>query len=263
MLLLSQQARLEVSRRGDMNEFVNSRITTDVFEKWNKVQESKDADASASVGFSFDYDGAGHFHKTSGDIKITKEGLVLTLNAAYVGDQVEDQLASALGKKRGLQSATISVPINQSSRDYYFLVDVLSASERIGVPISGEYLDAYLADYLGETEATAGLSAYDRKYRTRPAMWSDSDRGITAKLVTTMTDYNSHTELSDHFSRDEISFWGPLPKALHVEEGSEPKGNQPKIVITIEPKGDPFDQATSDATDAIVKGYITNLEEAA
>lgn len=68
---------------------------------------------------SYDYDGQGSFHKTSVEIQdITSvdeeasDGLyLLSLNAAYVGKGVEDDLAEYLGVEQGLQRKSVHVKL--------------------------------------------------------------------------------------------------------------------------------------------------------
>ena len=63
---------------------------------------------------SYDYDGQGVFHKTSVEItalKEPKDAYLLSLNAAYVGKEVEDGLAAHLGVEQGLQRKSAKIQI--------------------------------------------------------------------------------------------------------------------------------------------------------
>lgn len=62
---------------------------------------------------SYDYDGQGRFHKTSVDVAFDRENnaLVLGLSAAYVGDKVEEELATALGTERAISSMGVKVEL--------------------------------------------------------------------------------------------------------------------------------------------------------
>ncbi len=246
-----------VARSGDMRQFVQDRITGQVQDKWKRVQKSRHQDAEERVGFSFDYDGAGHFHKTGGDVTITKQGLELTLHAAYVGDRVEDQLASAMQTKRGLRSATITVPINQTERDGYFFVDVKAACEKLGIPVSDEDVGKYIGDYLFENDESP-RSSYDRKYGKQPVLWEDEATGVTVDLVTERHDYDSDTDLGAFFQHDNTAIWGPLPK--EVRRVSSDGKNTPKLRVMVKPTGNPFAPETTELTDDIVRSYMMKLQ---
>ena len=249
-----------MARRGDMGEFVQSRIMESVQAKWQAVQKSRKSDANESSHFSFDYDGAGHFHKTFGDVKITKGGLELTLGAAYVGDQVEDQLASALGKKRGLQNATIEVPVNQSEREGYFFIDVKGVCDKLGIPVTEQDVATYLDEYLGDQDDNDPRTRYDKQWGRQPALWQDKATGVSVILVTQRHDYDSSTDIDKFFSHDGTSVWGPLPKEIrHIGDS---KKNLPKIKVIIEPSGNPFDEETTKRTDETIRSYMSKLEEA-
>lgn len=244
------------ARSGNMREFVSSRITNEVQDKWKRVQKSRNNDTSERAHFSFDYDGAGHFQKSNGNISITKNGLELTLSAAYVGDQVEDQLASALQTKRGLRSAEIAVPINQTERDGYFFIDVQAACERLGIPVAEGAVEGYLRAYTFEDEEVP-KSSYDRKYGEQPVLWEDAATGVTIDLVTERRDYDSDTDLDDYYGHDSMALWGPLPKEVRL--ASKDKAT-PKLRILVKPTGDPFSEETAQRTDEIVRSYMSRLE---
>ncbi|OGL30913.1 hypothetical protein A3F37_00530 [Candidatus Saccharibacteria bacterium RIFCSPHIGHO2_12_FULL_41_12] len=251
------------ARSGDMREFVSNRITSKVQDKWNQLQKKRAKATSESVHFGFDYDGAGHFHKTNGEVEITKDGVGLTLSAAYAGDQVEDQLASALGMKRGLRNATIEIPVNQTERDGYFFVDVKAVCDKLGIPVSEQDVADYLEDYLGDKD-DAPKAKYQRysKYGSRqPAIWQDEATGVSVILETERRDYDSSADLDNFFGHDGTSVWGPLPK--EVRRTSDSKKNTPKIRIVVEPVGDPFDEATTQRTDVVVRTYMSRLEQSA
>ena len=245
-----------MARSGDMLEFVQTRIMEQVQDKWKAVQRSRKPDASETVHFSFDYDGAGHFHKTHGEVAITKDGLVLTFGAAYVGNRVEDDLASALGQKRGLRSTTIEVPVNQTEHDGYFLIDVKAVADKLGVPVSDEVVSQYLREYLGEDTETP-RSRYDKKYGKKTPLFEDAATGVRVDLVTDAHDYDTDTDLDDYFGHDSTSVWGPLPKSIRYSEAR--KESIPKLRIIVEPAGNPFDEETAQRTDEIVRGYMSKL----
>lgn len=245
------------ARSGDMREFVQDRISSKVQDKWKRVQKSRHQDEEERVGFSFDYDGAGHFHKTGGDVTITKNGLELTLHAAYVGDKVEDDLASALGTKRGLRSATIEVPINQTEREGYFFVDIKAACERLGIPVTDEAVTRYMSEYLFEGDG-APTSSYDRKYGKQPVLWEDEATGVTVDLISERHDYDSDTDLDTFFGHDDTAIWGPLPK--EVRRVSSEGKNTPKLRVLVKPTGNPFAAETTERTDDIVRSYMMRLQ---
>ncbi|HPR09577.1 hypothetical protein KDA06_02665 [Candidatus Saccharibacteria bacterium] len=247
-----------MARSGDMREFVKNRITDKVQRKWEDVQQSDDTNAEEFAGFDFDYDGAGHFHKTGGDITITKSGIELKMHAAYVGDGVEDQLASALQTKRGLRSASITVPVNQTEREGYFFVDVKAACDALGIPVTDEDVANYLSEYLFEND-DAPTSSYDRKYGKQPVLWHDEDTGVTVQLVTERHDYDSDTDVDAFFQHDSTSIWGPLPR--EVRRVSDDKKNMPKLKVIVEPVGNPFAPETTERTDDIVRSYMMKLDK--
>lgn len=80
----------------------------------------------------YDYDGPGRFHKTSVEIKAlpnTENGYLLGLNAAYVGKEVEDGLAEALGIEQGLQWKSVNVELAPEETD--FRVDFDAVADRL------------------------------------------------------------------------------------------------------------------------------------
>lgn len=245
-----------MSRSGDMHEFVSKRITDGVQDKWKQVQKSKKSDAEERVRFSFDYDGAGHFQKSNGDVTITKDGLELSLSAAYVGDKVEDQLASALQMKRGLRSASIEVPINQTERYGYFFVDIQAACEALGIPVTTNEISNYLSEYMGENDVEP-RSSYDRKYGKQPVLWEDAENGVTVDVITERHDYETDTDLDDYFGHDTTALWGPLPKG--VRSTNEGKGT-PKVRVLVKPLGSPFSDETTQKTDKTIRKYLTRLQ---
>ena len=244
------------TRRGDMGEFVQARIMNNVQTKWEAVQKSRKSDVCESVHFSFDYDGAGHFHKSSGEVEITKNGLELTLGAAYVGDKVEDQLASAMRKKRGLRSATIEIPVNQTEQDGYFMVDVRAVCDQLGILVTDEDISNYLQKY-ADSSLTDRI---ERQNGGQPTLWQDDKTGVSVMLVTQRIDQDLRVGLDELFDHDRTSIWGPLPKEiLHI---SDDKRNTPRIRVTVKPSGDPFDEETTKRTDEIVGDYMSWLEQA-
>jgi hypothetical protein len=249
-----------IARSGDMREFVHDRITSKVQDEWDQLQKKRSKTVSESVYFGFDYDGAGNFHKTNGEVTITNDGVELTLSAAYVGDQVEDQLASALRMKRGLRSASIEIPVNQTERDGYFFVDIKAVCDRLGMPVTERDVVDYIEDYLGN-DKDAPKAPYQRysKHGTRqPVIWQDEVNGVSVLLATEQHDYDSSTDLDKFFGHDDVSIWGPLPK--EIRRVSSNKKNTPKIMIIVEPTGDPFDEETTRRTDEIIRSYMTKIQ---
>lgn len=61
----------------------------------------------------YDYDGQGRFHKTTVKVSFDEENhaLILELNAAYVGDKVEEELAKALGVERAVRSMGVKIEL--------------------------------------------------------------------------------------------------------------------------------------------------------
>jgi hypothetical protein len=246
--------------KSDIGQFVRERITDEVQKKWKAVQKTRNKDASESVRFSFDYDGAGHFHKSHGDIEITKDGLVLTLGAAYVGDQVEDTLATALGKKRGLRSATIKVPVNQTEKEGYFYADLRAVCDKLGIDVTDEQISDYLSEHINE-----GVDAETVKHNRvwgsnkKAPLWQDPKTGARAVIVTQDRDYETDTDLQEMFGRSETSLWGPLPKSIRGKGQLGRDSDEPTFMIVVEPNGDPFDEQTTTATDDTVKRFIDRV----
>lgn len=59
----------------------------------------------------FDYDGQGRFHKTTVEVNFDRDNhtLILKLNAAYVGKEVEEELAASLGVERAINHMSLSL----------------------------------------------------------------------------------------------------------------------------------------------------------
>lgn len=245
-----------VARSSDMRKFVHDRITNKVQEKRNQILKNITKASCESVQFGFDEDGVGNFHNTNGVVTITQEGLELTLSSDSAGDNVEDLLASAMQTKRGLRSATINVPINQTERDGYFFVDVKAACEELGIPISAEAVTKYLGDYLFENDETP-ISSYDRKNVKQPSLWEDEATGVTVDFIVERHDINSDTDLVAFIRHDNTAIWGPLPKEVHG--GSEEGLMTPKLRVIVMPAGDPFAPETTEHIDEIVRGYMRKL----
>jgi len=230
--------------RGDMPKFVQEQIMERVSQAYEAVQNSRNPNASEKVYKSFDYDGVGQFHKTSVDVEVTKGGVELHLSAAYVGDQVEESLAKAMGQERGFRSATIEVPVNQTGRDGYFLVDVAEACKKMGLPVTDEQAGKYITEWFEAYQGQAGKSSYEAKYGERPVLWEDPSKGVTATLDFTRDDYDADVDLQQFFSADERSIWGPLPKNIRSPE-KDVKESYPQIRIVVKPQGDSYDPKTS------------------
>lgn len=84
------------------NPFINDIV--------KKVREAYDDKKINGWSRSYDYDGQGRFHKTSVSVDFdrTNNALILRLYAAYVGDRVEKELATALGIERGVGSMVLT-----------------------------------------------------------------------------------------------------------------------------------------------------------
>jgi hypothetical protein len=69
---------------------------------------------------SYDYDGQGSFFKTTVEVNRAdkKDGYILQLNAAYVGNQVEEGLAEALGAERGLSWKNVAVEFEPAGTQF-------------------------------------------------------------------------------------------------------------------------------------------------
>ncbi len=237
--------------RGDMPKFVQEQIMERVSQAYEAVQNSRNPDASEKVYRSFDYDGVGQFHKTSVDVEVTKKGIELHLGAAYVGDQVEESLAKAMGKERGFRSATVEVPVNQTGRDGYFLVDVAEACQKMGLPVTEEQAGKYITQWFEAYQGQAEKSSYEAKYGKRPVLWEDPSKGVTVTLDFERDDHDADVDLQQFFSADDRAIWGPLPKNIRSPE-KDARATYPKVRVLVQPQGDPFDEAVAQqATDTI------------
>ena len=116
---------------------------------------------------SYDYDGVGVFHKTTVEVEQLKGGTcMLHLNAAYVGDKPEVDLAKALEINRGLIRTGISAPFKFAGD--HFTLNCADLARRLGTTlefkIDGEQLAAIIAtgrsDYEGGRVSNAGQQTY-------------------------------------------------------------------------------------------------------
>ena len=116
---------------------------------------------------SYDYDGVGVFHKTTVEVQQLKGGTyMLHLNAAYVGDKPEVDLAEALEINRGLIRTGISAPFEFTGD--HFTLDCADLARRLGasleIEIDGEQLAAIIAagrsDYEGGRLSYSGQQSY-------------------------------------------------------------------------------------------------------
>lgn len=84
------------------NRFINDIVTA-----------ARDAYQANRDGWSkhFDYDGQGRFHKTTVEVDFDRDNhtLILELNAAYVGKEVEEELAASLGVERAINHMSLSL----------------------------------------------------------------------------------------------------------------------------------------------------------
>ena|SRR3989344_9484648 len=122
---------------------------------------------------SYDYDGQGSFFKTTVEVnKVGKEdGYLLQLNAAYVGNQVEEGLAETLGAERGLSWKNVAVEFEPEGTQ--FKIDFDQVAEKLrGVvatldtkarSITGKDIVAHLmkTDKYGESEGPFVLGVKD------------------------------------------------------------------------------------------------------
>ncbi|MCW1908331.1 MAG: hypothetical protein KIH63_003240 [Candidatus Saccharibacteria bacterium] len=246
----------EATTSGDMHAFVKGRITNAVRENWGWAQRPwRRSGTERNTHFNFDYDGLGNFHKTHGEISVGKSHVDLELRAAYVGDAVEDQLAAALGKQRGLRRMTLSVPVNQSDREGYFYVNVAEACELLGVPATNATIERYLDDAImpGQTDST-------RFDRDQPPLWADETHGVAVNFAPRLEDYDTRTDLRDMFRRDGATIWGPLPRdVLRVDPN---KVYDPEFRIVVTPAGNPFDPEVMRQADEVMHGYVSRIGQA-
>jgi len=82
-----------------------------------------DVDTAIKSGRAFskhyDYDGMGSaFFKTSVKVEPAGDKLILEINAAYVGDKPEAELATAAGKERALTSVGARLPLTQLDTNF-------------------------------------------------------------------------------------------------------------------------------------------------
>lgn len=242
----------EATTGGNMHDFVKRRITDGVRDDWKWTQQWwRRSGSERQRRFSFDYDGLGNFHKTHGEVTVTKSHLELELGAAYVGDEVEDQLAAALGKQRGLVRTTLAVPVNQSDREGYFYVDVAEVCEVLGIPVMNATIENYL-----DTVVMSSQVDSDRSHRDR-VLWSDATNGVAASFLPRLDDYDTSTDLRDYFRRDGAAVWGPMPK--NIRNTDPDSVNDPQFRIAVEPVGDRFDRDVVAQADRIMFDYLSRL----
>jgi hypothetical protein len=169
---------------------------------------------------SYDYDGVGPFFKTTVEVQKVKLGkkqfvYLLSLNAAYVGDQPCAGLATSLGADRALWRDEVVIELAPNGDRFEVDFDVV-ADRLARVGFNG-WTGRQIADHI-MAEAPKG---YDAK--TSVALRDDDLKvtfGIQSYSVQGPVDYQTH-ELVWAQSGSVIS--GPLERGYDGEQYSKPR----------------------------------------
>lgn len=103
----------------------------------------------------YDYDGAGNFMKTSIEVQRLEGGeFLLTINAAYVGNQGEEGVAEYLDAVRGLWWTKVTLTVDATAGDR-FAIDFQ--------PISDKLADTMLDTYSATETAKIIADGYDEE----------------------------------------------------------------------------------------------------
>jgi len=169
---------------------------------------------------SYDYDGQGSFFKTT--VEVSRAGIgddyILQLNAAYVGNQVEEGLAESLGVERGLSWKNVAVEFEPEGTQ--FRIDFDQVAERLqGVTatldvkpksLTGKDIVAHLmkTDKYGESEGpfvigvkdgvevTVGMGRVGRRFEYSQGKKSEDRWHVEGATITGPldTDYRDETK---------------------------------------------------------------------
>lgn len=184
---------------------------------------------------SYDYDGQGSFFKTTVEVNRgdKADGYILQLNAAYVGNQVEEGLAEALGVERGLSWKNVAVEFEPEGTQ--FRIDFDQVSQRLqGVAatldtraksISGKDIVAHLmkTDRYGESEGPFVLGVKDGVEVT-----------VNMGRVGRRFEYSQGKKSEDRWHVEGTTITGPLD----TDYRDETKFVPPSISVSMHPKSE-------------------------
>ena len=247
----------DVMGSGNIRTFVQEQIMKAVKTELDIVRNSQDPNSVEKIYKHFDYS-VGGFYKTTVKINVSKKGFELFLDDAYHGDEVEESLAKALGKNRGLRQETIEIPVNQTVREGYFLINITAICKKLGLPVTEEDVEKYITEW---------FRVYEEK-KVKPdhgmppdlVLYEDPTKGVVITLRFEIRDYDARVDLQEFFSTDGRTIWGPLPKDIKSrEKEKDEKGNYPKVLIKVEAQGDPYDNATVQKVNDTTRSFTANL----
>lgn len=183
----------------------------------------------------YDYDGQGSFFKTTVEInKVGKEdGYLLQLNAAYVGNQVEEGLAEALGAERGLSWKNVAVEFEPEGTQFKIdfsqvaekLLGVVATLDTKAKSITGEDIVAHLmkTDKYGESEGPFVLGVKDGVEVT-----------VNLGRVGRRFEYSQGHKSEDRWHVEGATITGPLD----TDYRDETKFMPPSISVSMHPKSE-------------------------
>src|SRR3989344_3740391 len=179
----------------------------------------------------YDYDGKGGFFKSGVRIRKTGDGYVLNLTATYVGDKVEEQLAQAANKPRGMKQASVRATFNA---DDYFLVDfqeILENLYRGGLNIEGQ-AEQLAADYASDIMTSEG------SWSSRPEVVleeaEDFEVFIRAEIPDGDRFFRTKDAKKDLWQSSSGSVFGP--KEIDEKDGTNTR--LPSVVIGVRVRDD-------------------------
>ena len=220
------------------------------------IQQGMDKNGRFHV--HYDYDGQGRFFKTSVTVKridVENDIYLLSLNAAYVGSQIEDELAKYLGVEQGLNWVAVEVDFPTQDRTFRFDFEEIINTAKQALPeiskigeaeVTAEYvLDSITARSQFEEVAGNALLLMTDNYKLTvgPADVARANEYVKGKLV-------------ENWKREGSILTGPIRNSYD----EPPVPLTPQIGFAISPVGeDKYD--TNPVIDPAVKQQMYELAD--
>ena len=179
----------------------------------------------------FDYDGKGGLFKSAVRIRKIEDGYILNLRAAYVGDDVEEQLAQAVNKPRGMEQTSVRVWYNAGD---YFLVDFQQIIENLqkgGLQIEGQ------SDQLA-TDYAADILDSERSLRSRQEVILESSKDYEVFMRAEIPNGNRFFRTKDGKKDLWQSSSGAVFGPKEIDLTDETRTMLPSVIIGVRVKGD-------------------------
>lgn len=183
---------------------------------------------------SYDYDGVGSFFKTTIEVALvpgTEDTFLLQLNAAYVGDQVEEGLAAHLGIERGLWRSEVRLEIeplkDRFAVDFETIMEALRGEELMFMYAGDVVVARFMEEAAKLYDGRPRLQLFDGKYE----IWLSLDSVSVASHYDYKTDKVLWAGAGSVLS-------GPLSNRNEYVRDAEPEWATPTVVISVSPKQD-------------------------